>query len=497
MRQLAGREVRGIFVLSIGTILLYLAMALAEVALHENASFSSAFLAPQAVVGAELGVYFAATIGQLILYVLVVARYARSPSGSAARSFLLATPIIVMCGLMLVPPMLSIDVLSYLAHGATGLLSSGANAYSVAPATVLRLPIGQALLDLGWNPPPAPSPYGPLWTVIEAAVVHLIVDPIFGVYVFKLVALLASLGSACLLWRILAAVRPKDQLRGTVLYLWNPVILVELTGEGHNDALMAFLALLGIYATLQLWTARGIVATALGGLIKYLPLLTLMPELVYLWRTRRGAMDLLRGVTLGAAISIAITAGLYALFWGPTTLDGVLHSTNGGPWPIWPTIPGVLYAALLGWSPSVDAAQTKGIVIDALFGIFLLIQSVRVRDAQSLVTATANIAIVYALVVSPVYWPWYAVLPITFVVLTPTGSSVAVVVAFSIGSRIAAPLADLPSANDPSGSPWEWLTLASIVATAVIFVVAQSGLLARLYGSIKGGGGREPDPLPH
>ena len=40
-----------------------------------------------------------------------------------------------------------------------------------------------------------------------------------------------GLGSIWLVWRILGRVTPDRQLLGTVLFAWNPVIIVELSGE--------------------------------------------------------------------------------------------------------------------------------------------------------------------------------------------------------------------------------------------------------------------------
>ena len=62
-----------------------------------------------------------------------------------------------------------------------------------------------------------------------------------------MIALASALGSAWLAWSILGRIRPAFRLAGTVLLLWNPVVLVELSAEGHNDGLMTFFVLLAIF----------------------------------------------------------------------------------------------------------------------------------------------------------------------------------------------------------------------------------------------------------
>src|ERR671934_246259 len=56
----------------------------------------------------------------------------------------------------------------------------------------------------------------------------------------RLVVVAASLGSALLIWKILGDVRPGHQFVGTLAYLWNPLIVVEVATEGHNDSLVVF-----------------------------------------------------------------------------------------------------------------------------------------------------------------------------------------------------------------------------------------------------------------
>ena len=259
---------------------------------------------------------------------------------------------------MLDRPYLSTDVLSYLAHGYVGIARGVGNAYSELSRGVLGTSLGDALSALGWRPAPIPSPYGPLWTDIEGIVMGLTTRVPLAIFVFKVIATLASLGSIWLVWRILGRVTPDRQLLGTVLFAWNPVIIVELSGEGHNDALMLFFALAGLYATVRLRPAASLVATTLGTLTKVVPALILPPQLVFLWRSRRQDPTIVTGLAIGALASLAIAVILFVPVWvGPQTFEGLRVSSEPGPWP---TVSGALYGSSSGPGRTSTPASSSG-----------------------------------------------------------------------------------------------------------------------------------------
>jgi hypothetical protein len=52
----------------------------------------------------------------------------------------------------------------------------------------------------------------------------------------------------------------------------------------------------------------------------------------------------------------------------------------------------------------------------------------------------AGAATVYLLILSPDYWPWYAVLPVALWCLRPSFFPIVLAIALSLGARLAAPL---------------------------------------------------------
>ena len=98
---------------------------------------------------------------------------------------------------LLGPPSLSSDVLSYIAHGSIA-TELGGNPY-LQPEAVVGTPVEPELLARGWGPGHSVSPYGPLWTGIEAAVVAAFGHVSAQIFAFKELAMAAGLGTAALI----------------------------------------------------------------------------------------------------------------------------------------------------------------------------------------------------------------------------------------------------------------------------------------------------------
>jgi hypothetical protein len=393
-------------------------------------------LHPARPIGSVAALYVAATIVLFGMYAAVIGLAFRGALRGTARTLALLVPVLFSLTLTMGWPHLSIDVWTYVAQGEQAL--RGRNPYVEPVKAVERTPIGAALVERGWVAVHGVSPYGPLWTSLEAGVMRVSPDVATAARLLKMTATAFSLACAVVIWLILGSVTPRLQLVGTVAYLWNPVVVVELAAEGHNDSVMIFFVLLSLFLWIRHRPASGVVALAAGALVKIVTAILVPLEMVYAWRTTPNRRRLLGACALGGCAAIAIATAAYAPFWiGSATFEGI--RAHGRPGFLAGSTPSVLYWYLTRTHSEEASARLLSLLMSGTFIGYMAVTSLKVKDAQSLLRACGRVAVVY-LVVAPGYWPWYAAMPIALLALTPDATFIWSIVAVSLASRLAAPL---------------------------------------------------------
>lgn len=383
----------------------------------------------------DLGRYVGATAALFGLYVWLLILVGRGHITGRLRLVALAFPVVFHLALLPGRPYFSLDLFTYLAHGAQVVLL-GANPYAVPASGIAATPYGMELISHGWRPTIPLTPYGPLWTWIEVAVVAATREVEGGIVLMKVVVASASLGSAALIWSILGRVRPSAQLSGTLAYLWNPLILGELAGEGHNDAVMILLTLASLYAAVRASWTRSALALGLAVAAKFLPAILTPPMAMLVWSAQGDRAARTRRAVTGLVMALAVAVLLFAPYWsGLDTFAGIGAAADSGI-----AFASTRWALLQLAGPSADAA-VRAVLTLAFLAVVVLV-SVRVRDAQSALRACAWIALAYVLVATPYFWPWHAALPIALMALRPDGFRLTLVT-LGAGSRLAAPLDDM------------------------------------------------------
>jgi hypothetical protein len=206
-------------------------------------------------------------------------------------------------------PITAIDVFTYAVLGHV-LVYDDVNPLVQAPAVAHDTIVAYAG---SWAA--SPTPYGPIWLMLCALAARLAGPSVVGaVLVLKAIAAGAVVGTTALL---AAAARRwgGGSATAAVLFGWNPLVQLELVGNGHNDAVMV----LGLVAALwHLARHRSVGAAALAsavlvasGLVKYLSLAALPFVLLALTRARRP------GSAVAAAALAAIATALLAFipYW--------------------------------------------------------------------------------------------------------------------------------------------------------------------------------------
>lgn len=293
-----------------------------------------------------------------IAYGLCALYITRLPENSARHR---QTRIILWTGATLVglvfvfiPAMLSHDIIVYASYSRL-LAIYHANPYFVPLRTFPHDPYVPLNYWAG-----AVSAYGPLWMGV-CWLVGLMVGPQVAAYVlaFRLFALAVHLLNTWLVARTLrtSGASQRTITLGTLLYAWNPLVLLESAFGGHNDVFMLTFILLGIYLVVRaqqhgtLTSPRGYVppvaAFTLAALVKFTALPVIALFLVFLaWNALRGdaatnAQARARGTlqwekALAAVIIAGAAAGALALacygpFWIGHSISSIRNSFTSPP----------------------------------------------------------------------------------------------------------------------------------------------------------------------
>lgn len=238
-----------------------------------------------------------------------------------------ATTSLLVLVVLAMPPLFATDLFYYAIIGQIA-AQFGANPYIQPPA---HFPQSALLPYNYWVD--ITSSYGPVWTMLASIISGITgSDPLVASLGYKLVAAVLVLVTAWMIWTILCETAPEFAAQGTILFLWNPVVLLETVGNAHNDIAMAALT---CCAALLLYRRRytlGFVALVLATLLKYL----VAPLLAFYFVARVHAQPpLLRAKLKTAAgllaLAVTITVIVWIPYWeGPRTFAGIAGEPTRG-----------------------------------------------------------------------------------------------------------------------------------------------------------------------
>jgi 4-amino-4-deoxy-L-arabinose transferase-like glycosyltransferase len=176
---------------------------------------------------------------------LIMRNNGEASSAVISLRFVLLTGALLTAVLLLSYPLGAIDVFVYAIY-TRGWALHGLNPLAVSPA---QYPAGDPWLSLAAEWINAPSPYGPVWQVLSLGAYYAGGGNfLLQVYALKILAILAYLGCAILIYRILRHTRSDWALAGTLAFAWNPLVLIEVAQNAHNDIVMIFFMLAAVWA---------------------------------------------------------------------------------------------------------------------------------------------------------------------------------------------------------------------------------------------------------
>lgn len=162
-----------------------------------------------------------------------------------------AAVLILAVGFAAAPPLFSHDIYSYVDYARLGALH-GLDPYVHPPAAE---PFDPAYASVTWID--ATSAYGPLFTLATYPLAWL---PVWAAVVALKLAAAASVLAIAVLTARIAPARGVSPLGAAAFVALNPVVLLQVVGGGHNDAIAVLAATIGVAAILTSREGAGGVA---------------------------------------------------------------------------------------------------------------------------------------------------------------------------------------------------------------------------------------------
>jgi hypothetical protein len=313
------------------------------------------------------------------------------PEGPSARA-LMSTGLWWAIPFALTAPIFSGDLYSYLAQGA--MTVAGIDTYKVGPAA-LGGPLA-ANVPAIWQD--TATPYGPLFLDVAGAVARLTRHNTWsGIVGMRILALG---GVSLIAWSVprLARACRVNPAAAVWLGVINPLVLLHLVADAHNDALMLGLMTVGLVFSLRGGPWLGVVMITLAGLVKA-PGAVAIAFVVPIWASQlTGRVRWLRAgcasvlIAAGTTVTVTAAAGTgygwvralgtptLARTWMSVTTDlgylvgqalrrlglATIDQTRHGFWLAGLTLAAALSVLLMGYSGRVGAVAALGLCLTAL-----------------------------------------------------------------------------------------------------------------------------------
>ncbi len=376
----------------------------------------------------------------LLLAVRIGGKIARERLSSKDRSLLFWTVFIMIAIFgaifFFAPGVLSQDMFLY------GIYGRMVTVYHVNPYVISPVVYSTDFLHtLVFNKGLGVAHFGPLWIDMTLPVVAVARESVANIIVgFRLVGLVAYLANTILIWAILAKLKPELRISGTLLFAWNPLVLLVGVSEMHYEMVVILLLLLGALFYQRRSFMIAWICVLLATLFTIFCFLLLPFFLKLLWKETRvmysGQRFLwwlaLTGLS-GVIVVLAFTP--YWPGWGLSgfvsnvqqtflqdsamnSLDAaILHLPTGfPPFLSWIAVP-------QRWN--ILAAVTVGSLL--VFGLWL-------ADTLELALLFSSWIFLALAVLLPVHWPWLMLLPLALAIVSVSRRTILLAMLLTMGA---------------------------------------------------------------
>ena len=318
--------------------------------------------------------------------------------------------------LLVAPPLFSRDVYSYFMQGKMQL--AGNNPYESGVSVVSGW--FQSGVDPLWGD--APTPYGPVFLLIEKAIAAISQDSsLVASYLFRLTSIVGVI-FICLSIPYLAKAHGVNPVSAAWIGVMNPLVLMHFVAGSHNDALMVGLVCIAMVFALRGHFVTGVVVATLALGIKpvaivLLPFLALIAAGSGASWIRRAKYGTIAGlIALSTLILTSALAETGPFGWiGSLSTPGTVKSWLSPTTAIGMLIGGPI--RMLGFGNVVDTSVGITRLIGSVILAIVLVLLV-VRPAGRSATRGVALSFVALVVLGPVVQPWYLLWSIPLLAVT-------------------------------------------------------------------------------
>jgi alpha-1,6-mannosyltransferase len=275
-----------------------------------------------------------------------------------------------------------------------------------------------------------PSPYGPLWELIAGLGVRLAGEGVLSnILIFKLIAALFLFGTAGVVAITLNWLSPERAVSGTLLFLWNPVLLFEIVGNAHNDITMLFWVAASIWAAGTRHWKLTVWFLAVGAAFKFIPSLLLPAAGLLGFSQMRSWREKWKFFLISGAGCLVVWVAAYLPFWdGWQTLtfikQGTLFTTS---------LPSLMFYWLqpVFGAPARQTVGYMAIFLTITFSFWMAFRLTRKPDWVTYTRTATFVFLFYVLITCSWYQNWYLLWPLTTAVFLPVDPMMMAVVILS------------------------------------------------------------------
>lgn len=435
------------------------------------------------------GAAYVLAFSALFLLYGLACRLTRTHQGALAWSAVIAGAVAFNAVMLFLYPVDAADVFDNIMRGRMTAYY-GANPFYQTPAQFMQ---DRFYPYAAWVY--YPSAYGPGWEGIAAGAAKLAGSSVVAnVLTFKMVSVLAYAGTLALIGLTLKRWSPQTALYGVTLFGWNPLVIYATAGNGHNDAVMVLLIVLGFYWLAQRRFTLAALAETAGALIKFVPALLVPVIVLAALKQLKGWPARARYLLLTTSVCALLVIFSYAPFWRGGDIAGIyrrseLYTTS------LPTLLDLTLKPRLGATQADGVASPAALIMLGLGVIWQLWAMWRKSEKQAPARAGLSIFLFYLLVSCLWFQSWYVTWLLALAALLPDGPTPRGSILFSLVATWKMPIFTFVLMMNPSHLPppaWrEWrLTLDTLSVPWMYFVYRGIKMSkSRVVGLLRGAPG--------